>query len=159
MITKKFHYLAARDGKLAFLKILACQKTGSSFTVDPPVLTTDEDWLLLVESLDVANSQLAFDGGWENCLEEAQAASDKKPSKDFSYAAETSQGARFSAWRKTDEDGQEINLIITDDKSFYIRSVAATFLCKALNVKSKKARIELFWAVKFGTDYDIDNLS
>lgn len=113
---------------------LSAHPTGSRYTVTPAVLDTDDDWLVLVPDLDKANEALEA-MGLEACL-------------GLSDPYEVEKGRwRFRAWRAGDT-----NLIVTDDQTMYLRSVAATLLAAKLNVQDKDARIELFRQIRFGVD-------
>jgi len=112
---------------------LSAHPTGSRYTVMPAVLNTDDDWLVLVEDLDDANAKLEA-AGWVPCL----GTSDP-------YELEVQMGLRFRAWRSG-----AMNLIVSDDRTYYLRSVAATLLCAKLNVRNKDERIALFREIKMG---------
>lgn len=130
-------------------KVLHHTMSGSRVICDPPVLDTDVDYLVLVEDLDVAGAYFhAYQ--WHNCLENWLDKGDKdKGALDSSgYAVELECGARFQAWRQG-----EINVILTDDETLHLRSVAATLLAKQLNLQTKAERIKLFRCIKFGEEY------
>ena len=130
---------------------VSIHRSGSSFTVDPPVLDTDRDYLLLVDDLEATNDLLICSCQWTNCFKDFLSKEDKDNATAVdNYTVEIEGGARFSAWRKG-----PVNIIVTADPTLYIRSVAATWLCKAFNVKDKKDRIALFRAVKYGEDFDV----
>jgi hypothetical protein len=116
------------DGMLAFWR------TGSSYTVDPPVEDTDVDVLVLVKSLHLAD-ELIEKHGYEQCLTEEAA----------QYRVETGFGDSWTAVRKG-----KVNLIIVEDLTLYARYVAATELAKTMNIKDKEERIKLFKLVKWG---------
>lgn len=123
-------------------------KTGSSFTCDPPVLNTDEDYLVYVNVLDYAGYKLR-QNGWKNCFEEWQNKEDTDPAKETDgYSVEDTFGARFQAWRLG-----KMNVILTDDVALYLRSVGATLVAKHLNLQDKAARIALFRCIKYGQEY------
>lgn len=129
--------------------LIHIQVTGSFFICDPAVTNTDRDFLLLVADLDTAGRVFSAEG-WTNCFESWASKADTDPAKDVDeYNVEDKFGARFQAWR----NGQE-NVIVTDDPTLHIRSVAATFLARELNLLDKKDRIALFRAVKYGEPYD-----
>ena len=123
--------------------------TGSSYTCDPPVTTTDRDYLVLVDNLDTAGCDLK-DAGWVNCLKDWEERADTDPgTRCDDYSIEIEGGARFQAWRLG-----ELNVIVTDDVALHTRSRAATELCKALNLTEKADRIALFRCVKFGEHFE-----
>lgn len=112
---------------------IASYRTGSNYTVTPPVTDTDIDidYLVLVKDLKEARDALISEG-FVLC--------------DHVYAVtEEGHTTQWCALRK-----DELNLIVQADLTLYLRSCAATELCRALNVKSKEDRIALFRAVKFG---------
>lgn len=114
---------------------IASYRTGSNYTVIPPVTDTDIDYLVLVKDLKEACDAMLADG-FVLC--------------DQVYAVtEEGHTTRWCALRKG-----ELNLIVQADLTLYVRSCAATELCRALNVKSKEDRIALFRAVKFGASAD-----
>jgi len=114
---------------------LSAHPTGSRYTVVPAVLDTDEDWLVLVPDLDDANAALE-ERGLEKCLSQSDPYEIEQPLW------------RFRAWRSGD-----VNLILTDDKTMYLRGVAATLLAAKLNVTDKQYRIDLFRQIRFGENY------
>ena len=112
--------------------------TGSAVTCDPPVLDTDEDWLVLVEHHDRETIASMLRTGWAPCC---------LPGAD-EYNAEAGHWT-FTAWRKG-----RINLIVTDDQAIYLRSCGATLLAKHLNLLDKQDRVALFRAIKFEDHYN-----
>lgn len=123
--------------------------SGSRVICDPPVLDTDIDYLVYVNNLE-SSGDVLMRHGWTNCFEEWAAKEDTDPGKQVNdYTIEIEDGARFQAWRNG-----EANVIVTDSKSFYVRSCAATLMAKSLNLRQKSQRIELFRAIKYGNDYN-----
>ena len=127
-------------------------RTGSSFTCNPPVEDTDVDYLVLTGrgKLDECGCRLdkyAF----RNCFEDWVSKQDTDPAvlDESDYAVELENGVRFSAWRRGN-----LNLIVTDDVTLYMRSVAATLLAKELNLMHKHDRINLFRCIKFAEEYE-----
>lgn len=121
---------------------LSAHPTGSRYTVQPAVLTTDDDWLVLVDSLQVVKEYMDsqppepwLGWPWDQCT--------------HAYNPDV-EDADFIAWRN---ETTGVNLIVTDDPTFYLRSVSATLLAAKLNLKTKEERIALFRAIKFGDDY------
>lgn len=132
---------------------LTSYQSGSRVICDPPVIDTDDDHLVLVCDLDSAN-QLFSDLGWSNCMQNWAGREDTDSGialDEDQYAAEDKYGARFSAWRQG-----EINVIVTDDTTLYLRSVGATLVAKELNLCAKPERIALFRAIKYGEHYEGD---
>lgn len=103
--------------------------TGSSYTCDPPVLDTDVDFVVLVESLGMF-TPVATDLLWE--VSDPRKEKNKYPNGDF------------LSFRK-----ENINLIVTDDKKWYDRHVLATTLAKKFNLLEKEDRCSLFEAVLY----------
>lgn len=121
-------------------QLAAAHRTGSSYTCDPPVLDTDEDWLLLTEHdlLDTLTSLLNL--GWVDC-----ATTDKELYNEDKY------GVTWYAVRKG-----KYNLIVTTSFDWFMRGVAATLLCKAMNLQQKQQRIRLFRCIRDGEDFTPD---
>lgn len=122
-------------------QLTAAWPTGSSYTCDPPVRTTDEDWLLLTaqsSSLDKLEELLAQDG-WSRCAE----------ADEELYRLDPDYGKTWTALRKG-----HYNIMVTEDVSWYMRACAATELCKRMNVQLKDNRKMLFRCVRDGADYD-----
>lgn len=93
--------------------------TGSSYICDPPVLNTDVDFVILSADWDKLHDwceQNAFKTNFED------------------YAIE-----EFRSYKRG-----IINLIVTDDSTWYKRFVKATNLAKQLNLLDKQQRIDLF---------------
>lgn len=125
---------------------LSAHPTGSRYTVMPAVLDTDDDWLVLVENL--ADAERAMAPGEDDVFQPWERGFGVAAPKTLGLPADYSDEAgswRFSAWRNG-----ATNLIVTDDRTMYLRSVAATLLAQKLNLQTKEERIELFRAVKFG---------
>lgn len=121
---------------------LSAHPTGSRFTVEPPVLDTDDDMLVLVKDLDVATRELIE-------------SNDFAPDLDGKYEIDKGWRWRFRSFRGPNK----LNLIVTDDITMYLRSVGATLLAKQLNLKDKEQRIALFRELRFGGwSEDDDNI-
>jgi hypothetical protein len=112
---------------------LSAHPTGSRFTVTPPVLDTDDDWLVLVENLDAATNALIESDDWA-------------PDLDGKYEVDMGFSWRFRSFRGPNK----VNLIVTDDKTMYLRSIGATLIAKQLNLVEKEQRIALFREMRFG---------
>jgi hypothetical protein len=111
------------------MDVIARYPTGSAYTCDPPVLTTDEDWLVLVDDLVRAEVKLLH-AGWVHCLDEAR----YPKGEDNWFAVRNG----------------PINYMVTDDALWYVRAVAATELCRTLNLLGRDARVAIFAAVRDG---------
>lgn len=117
---------------------ICIRPTGSRYTESPPKEGTDEDYIVLVENLKKTEKFLSKTG-WDDCLDDND--------KDERYNEEKQQGINWSAWRKG-----ELNLILTDNLAYFVRFIAATELCKSLNIKDKNLRVDIFRCVKFGDE-------
>lgn len=104
--------------------VIKSHPTGSRYICNPPVLTTDNDTVFLVNSIDY---ELGL-------MEEGFT------SKDSEIEYDTR--SLFQSWRK-DID----NYIVTMDQRFYEDYVLATEGAKALNLTNKDDRIKLFKAI------------
>lgn len=120
--------------------------TGSSYICNPPVLNTDEDWLVFVPSdnLWIARSML-------------HSFHFTRSTQVGSYARIAEQKDRFMAYRSTSrcQYGSNLNLIVTCDKDFYDKFKMATEESKRLNLLKKQDRINLFQKV-FSNNYVVD---
>lgn len=110
---------------------LSAHPTGSRYITSPATLDTDDDWLVLVEDLIDAASDLE-QAGLTSSLGSVDPVQIEGPWKFISY-----------------RDGEK-NYVLTADRTMYLRSVAATLLAKQLNLTDKDERISLFRTVKFG---------
>lgn len=93
--------------------------TGSSYICNPPVLDTDIDFVILIKDWNKLHDwckQNAFKTNFED------------------YAIE-----EFRSYKRG-----VINIIVTDDPTWYKRFVKATELAKQLNLLDKQQRINLF---------------
>lgn len=109
------------------------QLVGSRVTCNPAPVGTDQDILVYVlpKNFDRLFSALERDG-WTFDGSEA-------------YVNSVEEGDGFRSYRKGD-----INLVITSDRGFYSRFMAATSIAKHLNLLQKADRIALFQAVLYG---------
>ena len=127
MLIRKYSAPPAKD--IAYVTSLVHEKnlisvheTGSSYICDPPVLDTDWDYLLLVESMDHAHEDIL--------------------NKGFIYTSieyEEMPGEHFRTYRN-----DEYNLIVTTSTQWYVRFCAATEYCKTKNVLNKETRVMFF---------------
>lgn len=100
--------------------LLLYQRTGSNYICDPPVITTDFDVLILVKDREEYRAIL-FEKGWIGC-------SGYEDKEEYFFSAKYN----------------NCNLIVTDNRQWYMKFAAATELAKAMNVQDKDLRIELF---------------
>lgn len=114
----------------AGLEPISRHPTGSRYICNPPVMTTDVDVVLLVQSLDTAARVLRGDG-WivnaDNCDE---------------YSYQSNFEIPFMTARKG-----EHNLIVYDTTEGYNAFVRATEVARHFNLRDKQDRIMLFAAV------------
>ncbi|UVB02997.1 hypothetical protein IVIADoCa2_20 [Xanthomonas phage vB_Xar_IVIA-DoCa2] len=131
-----------RTPELPF-KPVAMHPTGSAFMCDPPVQNTDEDWLVLSDSpLTIHELEgLMKRDGWTRCVE-----TDAE-----NYAGDVSYGDTWIALRKG-----HYNIMLTECVGWYMRSCAATMLCKAMNLQMKEHRKHLFRAIRDGAVFDAE---
>lgn len=118
------------------MNLVAFSPTGSRFMCDPPVMDTDIDFVVLVVDHDAASEVLTANG-WAKCVGEN---SDEEDSYD--------ELGEFSAYRK-----DNFNLIICDDRAYYMRYCAATLLSTKLNLLDKAERCALFQTIIKGESY------
>lgn len=103
--------------------------TGSRIICSPPVMGTDEDWVLLVDNIYDFWDEVEL-LGFVHTSEEYE---DHEEDPKF-----------FQCWRKG-----EVNLIVTDKRDFFVRWVYATNKAKELNLLDKADRIALFTKVLY----------
>jgi hypothetical protein len=101
--------------------------TGSRVIVSPPVMDTDEDYVVLVQSIPTFAKRLNGDG-W------------KLDGKDYGTGAGIN---NFKSFRKA-----QVNLIVTDNKLFFARYKFATRIGQALNLAHKEDRVALFEMIR-----------
>lgn len=123
----------------AYWKELARHPTGSRFICDPPVLDSDNDWVILVEDLEYAKYKAAR-------LDWYSAGS--------GYYREGSDHEELGPFVSMRHSEGNSNYIFTDDAEFYDRYVAATLLAKKHNLLNKVDRIQLFHTVLYGEYID-----
>jgi hypothetical protein len=113
--------------------------TGSRVIVSPPVLHTDEDYVVLVQDFHAFDKLLKSDGWVVDGKE---------------YAIGAPWSTAFRSYRKG-----EINLIVTADIRFFARYKLATKIATVLNLTDKTERIALFQMIRdlppatYGTAY------
>lgn len=134
LVTQMREMLSPLDNAM---NLVAFSPTGSRFVCDPPVMDTDIDFVVLVVDHDAASEVLTANG-WAKCVGES---SDEE---DSSY----DELGEFSAYRK-----DNFNLIICDDRAYYMRYCAATLLSTKLNLLDKAERCALFQTIIKGESY------
>jgi len=123
----------------AYWQEIARHPTGSRFICDPPVLDTDDDWIILVKDLEYAKYKAArLD--WH--------------SAGAGYYREGSDHEELGPFVSMRHSEGNSNYVFTDDAEFYDRYVAATLLAKKYNLLNKPDRIQLFHAVLYGEYID-----
>lgn len=110
-----------------------CHPVGSAVTCDPPVLTTDRDYLVLANEWRAFLLVAAHDG-WD--------LSSYWETHDIVRALDDGD---FVSLRKG-----SLNIILTASRDFAKRFMAATKIAKRFNLLNKKDRVALFQAVLYG---------
>lgn len=111
---------------------------GSRYTVDPPPTDTDEDWLVLIPEKHFKNGT-ALQALSENGF--------YPDNPNEHYRADES---TFNSWRGPGK----LNVLITANRDWHNRFLAATSLAKKYNLKTRPERVELFQAVLYGAISD-----
>ena len=104
-----------------------CQMTGSRYICSPAPTDTDEDWIAL-DQLGRLRRALEAEGFRLNTDEDLY---ENLPD--------------FFAYRLG-----EFNVVVTEERAFYDRFVAATELAKVRNILGKPERIALFQSILYG---------
>lgn len=112
-------------------EVLGVFPTGSFFICYPQVTDTDKDYVVKVTDLGTAEPAL-LDKGYKVSVSDRE---------EYDLQAE----GGFQTFRKED-----INLIVTEDETFFSKFVDATLLAKELNLLKKEDRITLFQYVLYG---------
>ena len=100
-------------------------QTGSSVICNPPVTDTDIDYVIYTNKEDKLDTFLKSKGYTNSCAEEEE---------EYDLDNEG-----FSCYRLNN-----INLIITTDREWYLKWVLATKVARKLNLKVKADRVMLF---------------
>lgn len=155
-------------------RCIAFEPVGSSVTCDPPVLDTDRDYLLYLEQGPNAGAIYNFlhDNEYvnesvietpvttipENGYVPADGRRIEAPglttafggahthtilTQRYPEARVSATDGGFESWRK-----DNINLIITYSKEFFDKFMAASDVCRKLNVLNKEDRVMVFEAVR-----------
>lgn len=106
--------------------------TGSRYICEPPVMDTDEDYVVLVKDIR-SFLDVLVDGGWSINDDNDE------------YDHEVFNEVKFSTARKGD-----LNLVIYESAIGYAAFVEATKVCKTLNLTDKDDRVMVFQAVCMG---------
>jgi len=114
---------------------LAAWPTGSRYICDPPVTTTDVDFVLFVDDIQAAYKQLR-ETSW------------KIGGEDNKTYGEPEVNSWFSAKKKINE--ALVNYIVVSDQDQFSKWVTATELAKKLNLLKREDRIALFEVVVKG---------
>lgn len=110
---------------------IATYQVGSRVTCNPPVMHTDSDWLV-------------FTLDWQRFIDAATAEGFEVAGSVPGDALEQ-RDSQFTSLRRGD-----VNLVVTTDTEFLRKFIAATEVCKRLNLLRKPDRIALFQAVLYG---------
>ena len=119
-------------------KTLKVQRTGSSYTCNPPVLDTDVDYLVFVDDWASAVQYLAHALGWTLSSGNVEEYEQDEDYSDTWYACRKDQ----------------FNAMVTNDIGWYEGAVRATEVCKARNVLDKEDRKAIFRFMRDGIDED-----
>lgn len=111
---------------------LSCALVGSAYTLGPEQ-AKDIDLLVLIEGSVYGNRMLGEPGG-----------SAEQDAKECKENAEL-----WTSYR----DG-DVNYLVTNDASFYHRSLAAAEVCKALRLENKGQRVAVYRMVRDGLKAD-----
>lgn len=118
-----------REDLKTLLKRFALQffMTGSREICSPPVMDTDEDWVVLVPD--------SYSSHWLTLA---------------GFVMTTDETGYDGSWMCCYRKG-EFNLVLTSDPVFFDRFEAATALAKKRNITSKEARLHLFRSLLYNT--------
>lgn len=117
-------------------------RTGSSYTCDPPVLDTDEDFVLYAANRFELRRQLEA-LGYEYSNKDVKDYKDKNKDP-------FAQINIFDAYRNPNNNHNLIVVATTDD---FLKWKVATLVAKQLNVTKKEDRVTLFRAILSGGKY------
>lgn len=123
-------------------RVLRAMLVGSRVTCNPPVVGTDQDVLVLVkhiEASEINNPEFSSDD-WA----EVDAMHHELRSGGWVIGGSGAQDDDFESWTNGD-----VNLILTASEKFYNLFVAATAVCKRLNILDKEDRKAVFRAVLY----------
>lgn len=117
--------------------IVHAHLTGSNYTVDPPVTNTDIDFLVFIREDDQGHFLCGLsEEGWDEC-------SSKTAEGRELYKLDPNYSSTWYSMRK-----DKFNIIVSWDWQWYCRAIAATELCRVLNIKDKQGRCDTFRHVR-----------
>ncbi len=122
--------------------IIAGDHVGSRVTCNPPPTDTDDDWLYLVTDI----VKFVDEAKREGYYVDGSLMGGRNWGED-NFAC---QNGIFVSLKHANDIS---NLIVTSSQDFYSRFIAATYVCKRLNLLHKPDRIALFQAVLYGVRY------
>lgn len=114
------------------LDIKLIHPTGSRYVCNPPVMDTDEDFIVCVDNLAEFDSKI-IGVGFVNTA------------NDYDYGGDSDFNRYFASYKR---DG--LNIIATTNREIYWKFVTATNLAKRFNLICKQDRVELFRAILYG---------
>lgn len=132
--------LKVRNEKWWLEYCLRCIHTGSRVICNPPVLDTDDDYLLLVDiSLAGKLTTDLLKDGYKigGSMAKVQLLKEYPTIEDV----DRDDGV-FQSFKK-----DNTNVIVTASEEYFENFVKATFLCKRLNLFKKQDRIEVFQSI------------
>lgn len=111
-------------------------ETGSRYICDPPVMDTDEDWIL-------------------DCSGEGQMKKAERALKSYGFFVKAMADDNYDDISEnfTSYNLGHINFILCNNRPFFQKFVLATELAKDLNLVKKDDRIKLFQGVLYGKVY------
>jgi hypothetical protein len=117
--------------------------TGSRFNCDPPVMNTDQDYLVYCTS---NFDDVLVAAGYQRASLDLSTAPLQAMVQQHSVPKKGGKpDETFVSWRRGD-----INLIVTQSRKFFLKHKVAGFVCKNLNLLSKDDRIMVYHAIMYG---------
>lgn len=108
---------------------------GSRVTCNPPVINTDQDFLVFVNNHEM-EAALAQLGQLDYCLDGS--------------VVEDTMGVLLGKFHSFSNEENNVNIIMTGDMEFYNLFLQATVLCKYLNLLMKEERVAVFQTILYG---------
>jgi hypothetical protein len=124
--------LAARPG------VMQVEHVGSRVTCDPPPTDTDDDWLIL-----------GSPSGFRGLQRHLESCAFSRGGSDIDHQP----ASGFLSYKYG-----EVNVILTDDRNFFEKFMAASSVAKRFNLLDKSDRIALFRAVLYSERCDGDGI-
>lgn len=122
-------------------RVLRAMLVGSRVTCDPPVVGTDQDVLVLVKRIESCGAKPEVTHAE---FEDVMQMHRELRASGWVLGGSGDQDDEFESWTHGD-----VNLILTASEEFYNLFVAATAVCKRLNILDKEDRKAVFRAVLY----------